>query len=217
MLGGKAGVLHLHMGDGQRKLELVRRALRESELPARVFHPTHVNRNLELFADASSLVGELGDRGPCIDVTAFPADDVGDGLSAAAAIAAWKRAGLPLSRLTCSSDGGGCMPHFDAHGVLAHYGVGQCSTLLETIRVAIAEHGLTLAELLPLFTSNVAKLLRLRGKGELAVGGDADLVLLDDTLGVDGVIARGRWLIRGGEVVIRGPFECHVDDGGLRC
>lgn len=207
MLGGKAGVLHLHLGDGHRKLELIRRALRESELPARVFHPTHVNRNLELFADAQDLVATLGERAPSIDVTAFPADDVGDGLSAADAIAAWKRAGLPLANLTCSSDGGGCMPHFDRNGELDHYGVGQSSTLLETLRAAIGEHGLELAELLPLFTRNVAKLLRLRGKGELAPGMDADLLILDDALATDAVIARGRWLIRDGKAVVRGPFE----------
>jgi len=207
MLGGKAGVLHLHLGDGERKLELVRRALRDSELPARVFHPTHVNRNPELFADAQALVAELGERAPSIDVTAFPADDVGDGLSAAAAIAAWKRAGLPLSSLTCSSDGGGCMPHFDHHGELSHYGVGQSSTLLETIRAAIVEHGLGLDELLPPFTSNVARLLRLRGKGQLAPGADADLVIVDDQLTVDAVIARGRWLVRHRDAVVRGPFE----------
>ncbi len=207
MIGGKAGVLHLHLGDGERKLELVRRAIAQTELPSRVFHPTHVNRNLELFADAKALVAELGDAAPSIDVTAFPADDVGDGLSAADAIKAWKQAGLPLTKLTCSSDGGGCMPHFDGQGVLAHYGVGQSATLLETIRTAVFDHGLPLAELVGLFTQNVAKLLRLRGKGELRRGVDADLVILDDTLELVGVIARGRWLIRSGEVVVRGPFE----------
>ena len=207
MLAGKAGILHLHLGDGDRKLGLIRRALAESELPARVFHPTHVNRNLALFADAQALVAELGERAPTIDVTAFPADDVGDGLSAAAAIAAWKQAGLPLAKLTVSSDGGGCMPHFHADGTLAHYGVGQSSTLLETIRAAVHEHGLSLAEVLPLFTANVAKLLRLPGKGELAVGAAADLVVLDDALAVDAVIAKGRWLVRDGQPVVRGPFE----------
>jgi len=207
MLAGKAGVLHLHLGDGPRGLELVRRALAQSELPARVFHPTHINRNLSLFAEAQALVRAQPDRAPTIDLTAFPADDIGDGLSAADAIAAWKRAGLPLASLTCSSDGGGCMPHFDAHGELAHYGVGQSSTLVETLRAAIELHGLELAELLPLFTSNVARLLRLRGKGELTLGADADLVVLDAGLRVEAVIARGRWLVRGGEPVVRGPFE----------
>ncbi|MCZ6559401.1 MAG: beta-aspartyl-peptidase, partial [Gammaproteobacteria bacterium] len=68
LMSGKAGVLHLHMGDGERGLELVRQAIAGSELPARVFHPTHVNRRRELFAEALQLV-ELGCT---IDVTAFP-------------------------------------------------------------------------------------------------------------------------------------------------
>jgi beta-aspartyl-dipeptidase (metallo-type) len=206
MLSGKAGVLHLHLGDGERGLDLIRRALADSELPARVFHPTHVNRRRELFEEAMAMVAAAPERAPTIDVTAFPADDVGDGLSAADAIVAWSRAGLPLEKLTCSSDGGGCMPHFDEHGSLAHYGVGQCATLLETLRDALAQ-GLALAELLPLFGRNVSRLLRLRGKGEIAVGGDADLLILDEHARVESLIARGRWLVRDKAAVVRGPFE----------
>jgi beta-aspartyl-dipeptidase (metallo-type) len=52
MISGKAGIVHLHMGDGPRGLELVRRALEHSEIPPRVFHPTHINRNRRLFAEA---------------------------------------------------------------------------------------------------------------------------------------------------------------------
>ena len=43
-MSGKAGIVHLHVGDGDRGLELVRQALATSEIPARVFNPTHVNR-----------------------------------------------------------------------------------------------------------------------------------------------------------------------------
>ena len=44
LMSGKAGIVHLHVGDGERGLELVRQALAGSELPPRVFNPTHVNR-----------------------------------------------------------------------------------------------------------------------------------------------------------------------------
>ena len=210
MLSGKAGVLHLHMGDGERGLDLIRRALALSELPARVFHPTHINRRRELFEEAMSLVRTDPARAPTIDVTAFPSEDIGDGLSAADAIVAWARAGLPFSHLTCSSDGGGCMPHFDEHGTLAHYGVGQCSTLLATLEAALAQE-LPLADLLPLFGRNVARLLRLRGKGEIAIGHDADLLILGmaatGQLHVEGLLARGRWLVRDRASLVRGPFE----------
>src|SRR5690606_23628728 len=70
LMTGKAGVLHLHLGDGERGLGLVRRALDETELPPRTFHPTHVNRRRALFDEALALTA----RGVTIDVTAFPPD-----------------------------------------------------------------------------------------------------------------------------------------------
>ena len=48
MMSGKAGILHLHLGDGPRGLDAVRRILHETELPTRVFNPTHVNRRKAL-------------------------------------------------------------------------------------------------------------------------------------------------------------------------
>ncbi len=206
MISGKAGVLHLHMGDGPRGLALVRRALDETELPARVFHPTHVNRNRALFEEAQAFARTRGLGAPSFDVTAFPEHDVGEGLSAAAAIAAWVEAGLPLERLTCSSDGGGCMPCFGHDGLIESYGVGQCTTLLAAIRAAVAEHGLTLAQLVPIFTRNVAALLRLGGRGQLCVGAHADLVVLDPALELQATMAAGRWLVANGQAVVTGPF-----------
>ena len=55
LMTGKAGIVHLHLGDGVRGLELVRRAINESELPASVFNPTHVNRRKALFEEACEL------------------------------------------------------------------------------------------------------------------------------------------------------------------
>jgi len=52
MLGGKAGVLHLHLGDGPRRLELLFRLAGETEIPPAQVVPTHVNRNPELFDEA---------------------------------------------------------------------------------------------------------------------------------------------------------------------
>ena len=80
MISGKAGIVHLHMGDGPRGLDLVRRALEHSEIPPRVFHPTHINRNKRLFAEATDFIR----RGGYLDITAFPPEeDPGDSLSAA--------------------------------------------------------------------------------------------------------------------------------------
>jgi beta-aspartyl-dipeptidase (metallo-type) len=203
MLASKAGVLHLHMGDGRRGLELVRRALDGSELPASVFHPTHVNRNPGLLREAQALAKE---HGCTIDITAFPDADLGDAVPAAEAIVACLDAGVPIERITCSSDGGGCMPTFDADGRLVAMGVGEPSTLVATL-ARLVGFGLPLASALAPSTSNVARVLRLPNKGRIAVGGDADLVALDERGGVAWVIARGRPWVREGSLTARGTFE----------
>ena len=64
-----------------------------------------------------------------------------------------------------------------------------------------------LQDALPAFTSNVAGLLRLPGKGRIAVGADADLVALDASGAVTDVFAGGRPHLRDGAVLRRGTFE----------
>ena len=67
--------------------------------------------------------------------------------------------------------------------------------------------GIPMADALPAFTSNPATLLRLHSKGRIAVGSDADLVVLDDAGAVDGVMALGTWHRRDGEQRVVGAFE----------
>ena len=202
MMSGKAGVLHLHLGDGPRGLDLVRRALDGSELPPSVFHPTHVNRQTRLFDEAAELAG----RGVTVDVTAFPVQDGDPGLSAADAILRWIERGLPRERLTCSSDGGGCLPVFDAEGRVTSMDVGRSSALAATLATLLAR-GVRLQDALPFFTSHVATVLRLGAKGSIRVGGDADLLVLGPRAEVRDVMARGKWLVRDAAPVVRGPFE----------
>jgi beta-aspartyl-dipeptidase (metallo-type) len=44
-------------------------------------------------------------------------------------------------------------------------------------------------------------------KGELVVGADADLVVLDESGRARDVMARGRWHVRDGAVAVHGTFE----------
>jgi beta-aspartyl-dipeptidase (metallo-type) len=190
MMSGKAGLLHLHLGDGVRGLDLVRRALDTSELPPRVFHPTHVNRQRRLFDEAL----ELASRGVTVDVTAFPPGPLDDaGLSAADAIARFLASDAPRERVTCSSDGGGCLPVFDADGRMVSMDVGRPTTLMDAVR-DLARRGLPLGDVLPAFTSNVAALFRFARKGRIAEGADADLVVLGAEMEVAEVMARGVWM-----------------------
>jgi beta-aspartyl-dipeptidase (metallo-type) len=190
LMTGKAGVLHLHLGDGVRGLELVRRALDETELPARVFHPTHINRRKALFEEALA----LAKRGCTVDITAFPVDDGEDAWGAADAWERYHAAGAPAERLTVSSDAGGCLPTFDH----------------DTVRELLSR-GHALALVLPAFTHNIARHLRLAGKGEIVVCADADLVALDAAGRVVDVMAQGVWHVRDGEVLRAGLFEADAN------
>ncbi len=201
LMTGKAGIVHFHLGDGLRGLDLIRRCLDETEIPARVFNPTHVNRRKELFTEAC----ELTKRGCTIDVTAFPKQS-DDEWSAGEAIRRYLDLGLPSDKITVSSDGGGCLPTFNKQGEVVAMGVGHASELMNTLR-ELLRAGRPLEAILPAFTSNVAALLRLAAKGRIAEGMDADLVVLDPDANVHGVMARGRWHVRDGEQVIRGTFE----------
>ena len=202
LMSGKAGILHLHIGDGERGLQPVRDALDRSEIPAPVFHPTHVNRRRALFEEALA----LAERGCTVDVTSFPVAEDEDGWSAVAALTRYLAAGLPPERVTVSSDGGGCLPVFDRDGRVVEMDVGRPASLIETL-AGLVECGQPLERVLPPFTSNPARLLRLTRKGHLGIGADADLVVLDERGGAAEVMARGRWHVREGRAVVRGTFE----------
>lgn len=201
LMTGKAGVLHLHLGDGARGLDLIRRLLDETEVPARTVHPTHVNRRSGLLDEALDLAG----RGVTIDVTAFPpAFASSDEVLAAEAVERFLEAGHG-DRLTVSSDGGGCLPHF-RDGELVRMDFATSGALADLLAGLLAR-GVPLDAALRPFTATPARYLRLAAKGRVEEGADADLVVLDDAGRPADVMARGRWHVRDGRPVAWGTFE----------
>lgn len=202
LLTGKAGILHLHLGDGARGLELVRRALSESELPPRVFNPTHVNRRKTLFDEAT----ELAREGVTVDITAFPVSEDDDGWPADVALERYLGSGAPADKVTVSSDGGGCLPVFDRQGTLLSMDIGTPGALIDSFVRAVAR-GVPLPSVLPAYTSNVASLLRLAGRGRIEPRAMADLLVLDDEYRIHDVMVAGTWHVRARQQQIVGRFE----------
>jgi beta-aspartyl-dipeptidase (metallo-type) len=202
LLTGKAGIIHFHLGDGERRLELIERAIKETEIPARVFNPTHVNRNKPLFEDSCKLLS----KGCHIDLTAFPAGTAQPGWEACDAIEMAVERQLPIEKITLSSDGGGCLPCFDPQGELQHMDFGRASTLGETL-IATLNKGLSLETVLPMLTSNVANILRFKNKGQIAVGFDADLLVMNEKHVITDVMAQGVWHKQNNQTMIKGTFE----------
>ena len=203
LMTGKAGVLHLHLGDGARGLALVRQIRDETEIPARTLHPTHVNRRGALLDEAFALAS----RGVTVDLTAFPPEHAtSDEVSAADAVVRWLDEGVPLDRLTVSSDGGGCLPQFDAQGALVQMGFATSRALADLLADLVAR-GVPLDDALRPLTQTPAEHLRLEGKGRLDPGAHADLVVLGTDHRPDAVMARGQWHVRDRQPVVRGTFE----------
>jgi len=111
-----------------------------------------------------------------------------------------------MSQVTVSSDGGGCMPEFDQTGELIKMDFGRAETLLETLKSAHSS-GMALEDVLSSLTANVARLLKMPSKGTIKLGADADLVVLDDQLVINDVMALGQWHLRDKQLKLKGTFE----------
>lgn len=200
LMTGKAGTVHLHLGDGERGLSLVREALKESEIPARTFNPTHVNRQRFLFEEAC----ELTQQGCWIDVTAFETGE--EGYEPVDALSRYIASDYPQDKLTISSDGGGCLPCFDKHGHLTKMDFANSESMTQVL-YDLLDNGAVLQDCLPFFTSNVATLMNFHKKGKIQAGFDADLVILDDSSRISHVMALGAWHIFDKTFVKKGTFE----------
>jgi len=200
LMTGKAGILHLHLGDGERGLSLIREALSSAEIPARTYNPTHINRRKALFDEAC----DLAKLGCWVDVTAFETDGVG--YEPAEALMRYMQQDLPQDKLTISSDGGGCLPCFDQQGQLTKMDFANSSSMTEVL-YQLLDDGVAMERCLPFFTSNVAKLMNFNHKGRLGLGYDADLLLLDPKNRITHVMAQGQWHVFDRSIVRKGSFE----------
>ena len=203
MLGGKAGLVQLHIGEGARGLEYQFRLVEETEIPIGQFLPTHVTRTPAVFEHAV----RFAQIGGGVDITA-----AGKRLSwrmgVGEALRRLLSAGVPMERITLSSDSNGSMPLFDEKGALIGLAVGEIANLHREFRRLIAEEGFPVSDVLTTVTMNPAKRIRIDGwKGSLEEGKDADLVVFDADWSIDRVYARGRLMVSGGEPVVKGTFE----------
>ena len=191
LLAGKSGVSFFHVGDGRGALAPLR-ALRDgTDIPLRQLYPTHCNRNPWLFAEAI----DWGRAGGWVDLTtsSFP-ELLDDGEQLAAeALVALLESDVPADRISFSSDANASLPRFDSEGRLIELRCGQIASLWQECVRACAL-GVSFEVALGVVTANPARALGLAGKGAIAVGLDADLLLIDpNTLAIQRVMSGGQW------------------------
>ena len=200
LLGRKAGLLTIHMGDGRENLAKLFRAAEEAEVPMTTFLPTHVARNPDIFADSIRWIKAGGQA----DFTAGEPTPGGTARFLARAVAE----GADPARMTLSSDAFGSQPRFDDHGNCVGLCYTTSSILLDELVSLVRAEGFSLEQALPFLTENPARVLRLSGrKGCIAPGADADLLLLEDDLSIHSVYAMGRPMLEDHSILVKGRFE----------
>lgn len=200
MIGGKAGVVILHMGDAESGLKPVFAAIEQTAVPAKVFRPTHVNRNPQLLEEGYQFIA----KGGYIDLTCGTKGQPNPGDCVAEA----KKRGLPLDHITFSSDGHGSWSNYAPDGSLLEIGVSGVASIYKEIKRMVQEVGMGLDEALPYLTANPAKALGIYpAKGCVQEGADADILLMDKDMNLHTVIARGEIMMEEGKLLRKGTYE----------
>ncbi len=201
MLSGKSGIVVMHMGSAERRLETVFEALKLADIPAATFVPTHCCRTDALIKEAV----RLNKEGAFID---FTADMLESAEGVAVAVSKALRYGADASRVTISSDAGGSQPEFDDTGKCIGLSTGKSDVLLGELKRLVENEGLAKEDALVFFTKNPASLLNKTGvKGELKEGADADIFVLGENFKVKDLWAKGERLVSGGKPLVKGRFE----------
>ncbi len=180
MLAGKAGLVHLHVGEADSRLDPIEEALENFNVEPCWFYPTHVERTVKLFDQAI----KLAKKGMPVDVDVAE-EDLPKWLRR------WRDAGAPAELFTASSDASLTSPRL----------------LYEQLRACVKEHGIPLPDVLRLSTQNPADIMKLQGKGRIEQGCIGDLVMMErGSLEVVHVLSRGVTMVRDGDLVREEAF-----------
>jgi beta-aspartyl-dipeptidase (metallo-type) len=189
MIGGKAGIINMHMGDARDPFRPLHDIVANSQMGYKQFVPTHCNRNDYIFEDAK----EYGKKG-YVDITtsSYPYY-MDEEIKPSVALKLLLESGVPIKHITFTSDACGSLPGFDPEtGKLIKIEMGLPDSILREIKEAVTEDGVPLEIALQVATSNPADILKLAGKGYIQENYDADILILDADFKIVHLMANGK-------------------------
>lgn len=192
IMTGKAGVIIVHMGNESPGLEPILECVRDTDIPLKQFAPTHLGRNGSLLEQAI----EYGKQGGYVDLT-YRGDSTLDMLKEVT------DRGVPVERITVSSDGHGSKPVFNDQGDLVSIGMHSLSGVFNVFRGLVERSVFPMEDVIRITSANVAEHFCLQGRGIIKEGNFADLLVIDkESMDLSFVVCNGKILMEEGKLIV---------------
>lgn len=203
ILSGKAGVIMIHIGEGPDRLEPLHEAIKGSDVPISQLVPTHLNRSRSVLEECI----KFGRAGGYVDFSTGVAEryNFAGAIDPAEAYEYLVENGVDRKHITFSTDGNGVMTKISDTGEKIPLMAPVDSLHGEFAR--LVERSVSIEEAVRVTSTNVAEHLQLWKKGHLAVGMDADILLLDSNLNISSLLAKGEVCIENSVLCKKGLFE----------
>lgn len=196
---GKGGVMHVHLGALPSGLTPLMDIARKYPTLISYISPTHVIRYEALFEQAI----EFAKMGGMIDISTGGTKFTDPYKAVLTAI----EKGVPVDKMTFSSDGNAGVRKIDPEKGIDTYTVAPLHLNLQQTVKLITDGGLDPADAFSLVTANSAKTMKLKGKGRMEEGYDADFCMFDENYKLISVVSRGNVMMEDGKVIRKGNFE----------
>ena len=200
MISGKIGVLHIHSGNIPGAFDMYRDIVSRG-FPIKHIRPTHCARVRHVFDGAV----EFAKAGGYIDFTTGGSCCFEKG--PAEAFVGAVEAGVNPKLVTMSSDGHGSKPRFDEKGNMVGLAVCGIECNLSTVKELVGDYKMDIPTVLGFITRNVADSHGLKDQGRVEVGAVANALLFDENFNLTDVFAKGRGMMRSGDIIVKGVFE----------
>ncbi len=199
MIGNKKGILHLHLGNHPEQMDQLFRLVEEHHFPIENISPTHVGRTEKLFQQAI----RFAKMGGMIDITTGASKYTEPYLSVKTAL----EDGVSIDNITFSSDGNAGLDQLNEKGEFIGFRKAPIDQNFLQVVDLVQKGGIAISEAFKIITSNPARNLGLKNKGQIKVGMDADFCCLSEDLILTDVFAMGEPMMQSGEVIVKDSFE----------
>ena len=196
---GKGGVVHIHLGSLPDGISALLNIVKSYPSLIPYLSPTHLIRTEHLFDQAL----EFARLGGMIDFSTGGTKFSEPHKCVVQAI----NAGVSIEQITFSSDGHGGVRAIDPVTGAITYRPAPLNLNLKEVVALIKEDGLPIDKAISLITSNPARNLKLKHKGVINIGADADLCFLNEQFELTDVFSKGKQVMENSKIIQKGRYE----------